>query len=39
MWFVDNIDEVYSELKGKDVEIADTIKDPSIWITRQRSQK
>ena len=26
MWFVDNIDEVYSELKGKDVEIADALR-------------
>jgi uncharacterized glyoxalase superfamily protein PhnB len=26
MWFVDNIDEVYSELKGRDVEIADALR-------------
>ena len=26
MWFVDNIDDIYSELKGRDVEIADVLR-------------
>jgi len=26
MWFVDNIEEIFSEFKGRDIEIADTLK-------------
>ena len=26
MWFVENIDEIYSEIKGKKIEIADELK-------------
>ncbi len=27
MWFVENIDEIFSEFKGRNIEIASTLKD------------
>ena len=32
LWFVDNIDEIFSELKGRNIEIADDLRTHPYWL-------